>query len=278
MRADDVTTVWMAAVMGRSRSLSLSPWRLYIVNVTGLPIAGIAKENTLHKLTERLAQRRHHDHDCEQERCRRSQGGFTLIELMVVLLIIGILAAIAIPTYLSERSKAQGTAAETTDRNALTAVQAVYAAQDAYVVPSGWSPSGSSSSGSSSSGSSSSGSSCTTTDFACYMQHQEPALTWSDTNAVSTINSVFVEPFDPASQTNGGTNEYQSILLIAWSPSNSGSCWGTMQINYTSSSTGLSPGTYYNIAKKVGTNGCGASTFSTNSKTGWVGSWAAAGA
>ena len=37
---------------------------------------------------------------------RRDQAGFTLIELMVVLLIIGILMAIAIPTYLSERNKA----------------------------------------------------------------------------------------------------------------------------------------------------------------------------
>lgn len=59
-------------------------------------------------------------------RLRREDAGFTLIELMVVVLIIAILIAIAIPTFLGARERAQDRAAQSNLRNAVTAAKAVF--------------------------------------------------------------------------------------------------------------------------------------------------------
>jgi type IV pilus assembly protein PilA len=59
--------------------------------------------------------------------------GFTLIELMVVVLIIAILIAIAIPTFLGLRQRAQDRAAQSELRNGLTAAKAFYTDGETYV-------------------------------------------------------------------------------------------------------------------------------------------------
>ena len=41
---------------------------------------------------------------------RRGESGFSMVELLIVIVIIGILAAIAIPTYLNQRDKAKDAA------------------------------------------------------------------------------------------------------------------------------------------------------------------------
>jgi type IV pilus assembly protein PilA len=64
----------------------------------------------------------------------RSDAGFTLIELMMVILIIAILIAVLIPTFVGASTRANDRATQASLRNALTAAKTVYVDKQDYTL------------------------------------------------------------------------------------------------------------------------------------------------
>jgi prepilin-type N-terminal cleavage/methylation domain-containing protein len=65
----------------------------------------------------------------------KKEKGFTLIELMIVIAIIGILAAIAIPQFSAYRMRSYNSKAQSDVRNLATAQEAYYVDESSYTDP-----------------------------------------------------------------------------------------------------------------------------------------------
>jgi len=142
-----------------------------------------------------------------RKRIEREDEGFTLIELMVVVLIIAILLAIAIPTFLGARERAQDRASQSNLRNALTAQKVFYTDNQQYTVDSGAGP----------------------------IKDIEPSLTFASGAAPATVGTVYMTVQDNASLANA--------IVILGAKSASGKCFYLKDVAAGGASG--SAGTYY---------------------------------
>ena len=151
------------------------------------------------------------------------EGGFTLIELMVVLLIIAILLAIAIPTFLGVTSSAHDRAVQSNLTNALTESQAQYQnSQDYSFAANGATPAAQPT-----------------------LNTSAPEFTWIDGTSVSIDqNNMSVEDFDVAS-----TADAQGVVIAALNKT-TGECWLVMNLQANPVS-GVFPGDYGTLAGQV---------------------------
>jgi general secretion pathway protein G len=68
----------------------------------------------------------------------KDEKGFTLVELMIVIIILAILTAIAVPSYMVLRNRARTAAAQSEMKNIATALEMYFADKETYPAVATW--------------------------------------------------------------------------------------------------------------------------------------------
>lgn len=117
---------------------------------------------------------------------RQHEAGFTFVEMLVTMIVIGLLAAIMIPTFLGQREKAQGATAESLLRTGSSAVEAASVDVDGY-----------------------------TTLSAARLAQSEPNLAWLDSaGAMAADNQVSVTDLGPQGYTLSTTTTSGVVFVL----------------------------------------------------------------
>jgi len=170
-----------------------------------------------------------------------ADSGFTLIELMVVLLIIAILLAIAIPTFLGVSGSARDRSAQSTLTNAMTNSIAYYQNGQTYDATTGTGGTATSQTGTGA-GSTAGG-----------LQVSEPAFSWVAGGTACAANApkcVSIAPVDVQSADDG-----EGVILAV--RSGTGTCWYAldMELNPVAQPNATTAASNYNGATGAATPG-----------------------
>jgi type IV pilus assembly protein PilA len=184
-----------------------------------------------------------------RERREQDEEGFTLIELMVVVLIIAILMAIAIPTFLGARGTANNRAAQSALRNALTAEKTYFTANSGVYLAS------------------------SNAANIATLVGVEPAIGWASALPATTNQNVVIASIPTAS--NSGTPFSDAVLLQVKAAT--GDCYMIFDETSNTATTYVAGTSYYrNVGcvtatiPTVGPLSTATLTANTSAGTGWA--------
>jgi type IV pilus assembly protein PilA len=165
------------------------------------------------------------------------EGGFTLIELMVVVMIIAILIGIAIPAFLGARKRAQNTAAKSNLRNSLSSATAVFSDNQTFLAPAA---------------------------MVTTLTSEEPSISFK----AAATDSAAAKEVSVNTISTAGNTVYDEIVLAA--KSGSGSCFFVRDVktpDLTASATSPASGTF--LAEVTSAANCNAAAPPANNSALW---------